>query len=277
MQEKLEMAGRIKDVLLAGSTGLLSQDTVARLDAKLRGLLDLDEVELNPKIIASPVGPEVQQPALPVGRKATESVLIEHKRQMGFVHEDMQDLYEDLKKDYTINEFVGFNVHQYRDDIIASIREDTFKKRHLPEVRDPSTGEVIREETEYEIEGVKVGKLRKALIAAFEEQKTVTQLAREIEDFVQDITFQNGTTLPAELRSFFIARTEVTRAAARGQLRNYRGLEYDMVEWITVLDGRQDDDCQALDGKLFNIDESDGMIPLHVNCRCRFVPQKKTD
>jgi len=77
-------------------------------------------------------------------------------------------------------------------------------------------------------------------------------------------------------RASTIARTELIRAHAEGQLN---GLE-DMgvgevgveVEWATADDDAVCPKCAELEGSTFSITEARGMIPLHPNCRCAFIP-----
>jgi SPP1 gp7 family putative phage head morphogenesis protein len=77
-------------------------------------------------------------------------------------------------------------------------------------------------------------------------------------------------------RAELIARTEIIRAHAEGQLDAFDrlgvtelGVE---VEWSTAGDDRVCPECEDMDGKTFSVAEAHGMIPLHPNCRCAFIP-----
>lgn len=77
-------------------------------------------------------------------------------------------------------------------------------------------------------------------------------------------------------RAELIARTEIIRAHAEGQLDAFDrlgvtdlGVE---VEWSTAGDERVCPECEDMEGKVFSVEEAHGMIPLHPNCRCAFVP-----
>ncbi len=76
-----------------------------------------------------------------------------------------------------------------------------------------------------------------------------------------------------------IARTEVIRANAEAQLNTFErfGLEEAAVEaeWITAGDGRVCPECAPKDGKIYTIGQARGMIPLHPQCRCSWVPAVK--
>lgn len=78
-----------------------------------------------------------------------------------------------------------------------------------------------------------------------------------------------------------IARTETIRASNQGALDAF--IESGVVEgkqWLTAEDGRVDEECAALDGKIvsltskfFSTDYGSGETPpIHPNCRCVLIP-----
>jgi SPP1 gp7 family putative phage head morphogenesis protein len=77
-------------------------------------------------------------------------------------------------------------------------------------------------------------------------------------------------------RAETIARTEVIRAHAEGQLDSMQQLGVDavgvQVEWLATEDGNQCDECSDLEGTVLPIDEARGMLPRHPNCRCCWLP-----
>jgi SPP1 gp7 family putative phage head morphogenesis protein len=77
-------------------------------------------------------------------------------------------------------------------------------------------------------------------------------------------------------RANALARTELVRAHAEGQLDAYVALGEKevgvMAEWITAGDDRVCDLCQDLEGVVMTITEARGTIPRHVNCRCAWIP-----
>lgn len=77
-------------------------------------------------------------------------------------------------------------------------------------------------------------------------------------------------------RARTLARTEVINAHATASLNAYReaGLEGVKVqaEWSTAGDDAVCPDCEDMEGKTFSIEEADGLIPLHPNCRCAWLP-----
>lgn len=77
-------------------------------------------------------------------------------------------------------------------------------------------------------------------------------------------------------RAETVARTEIVRAHAEGQLAAMQSLGVKeigvMVEWSTAGDGRVCPACTSLSGVVLKIEEAQGLIPRHPNCRCAFIP-----
>lgn len=77
-------------------------------------------------------------------------------------------------------------------------------------------------------------------------------------------------------RSLTIARTEIIRAHAEGQLDAMERLGVKevgvMVEWATARDDRVCQLCLPLEGVVMSIKEARGTIPRHPNCRCIWTP-----
>jgi SPP1 gp7 family putative phage head morphogenesis protein len=77
-------------------------------------------------------------------------------------------------------------------------------------------------------------------------------------------------------RALVIARTEIVYAHAEGQLDGYEELGVQelglQAEWSTAGDDRVCEECHPMEGKVFSVDQARGMIPLHPNCRCTWLP-----
>lgn len=77
-------------------------------------------------------------------------------------------------------------------------------------------------------------------------------------------------------RATVLARTEIVRAHAEGQLDAFERLGVQdlgvAVEWSTALDERVCPLCQSLHGIVLKREEARGMIPRHPQCRCSFLP-----
>lgn len=92
-------------------------------------------------------------------------------------------------------------------------------------------------------------------------------LAKEIADRISAIGIHRATLL---------ARTEVIRSHHLASIQEYRnaglfGVKV-LAEWVTAGDSRVCELCYALEGKIFTLNEIEGMIPLHPQCRCAAVP-----
>jgi SPP1 gp7 family putative phage head morphogenesis protein len=91
-------------------------------------------------------------------------------------------------------------------------------------------------------------------------------LAREM---AEDLDLSQG-------RAETIARTEIIRAHSEGQLDALEKMGVAevgvQVEVLSTDDGRQCAECSYLAGTILDIDDARGMIPVHPNCRCCFVP-----
>lgn len=76
--------------------------------------------------------------------------------------------------------------------------------------------------------------------------------------------------------SLRIARTEIVRAHAEGTLDSLENLGIEevgvAVEWSTAGDTRVCPRCSAVEGVVLKIKEARGLIPMHPNCRCAFLP-----
>jgi SPP1 gp7 family putative phage head morphogenesis protein len=110
-------------------------------------------------------------------------------------------------------------------------------------------------------------------------------LARKIEAAINgtglgDLGITNefiaDTIISAKKRAKMIAHTEMMRAyhkSSMQEFRNWRELGIDAkAEWKTAGDNRVCDLCNALEGKIFTVEEIEDMIPLHPECRCIALP-----
>ena len=268
-KEKLEEAGKIKEIISLASTGTISDEMRRKLESKLWDLLDLDEVM--DKAGETPTAAALMAQAN--AQAAQEAVRqLEKSEKLEHVHESFDDIKEELDKDYTIQEFIGYAPKVYKEDIIAGIKADTFRRRKIPEVTDPRTGEVIRPGSRYEFEEINAPKVKHVLIQAFEEDHTVNQIAKNLHPYVKALETSAGLVIPKEYRSFVIARTELVMASAEGQRRNYEKFGYEYGQWIAGMDDRTCPDCSRMNGSTHSIDEMKRMIPLHTFCRCRWIP-----
>lgn len=77
-------------------------------------------------------------------------------------------------------------------------------------------------------------------------------------------------------RARTLVRTEVISAHAKGVLAVYEeaGVREvtGRVEWLATQDDRVCPECEALNGRVYDLDSAQGLIPLHPNCRCTWIP-----
>ncbi len=77
-------------------------------------------------------------------------------------------------------------------------------------------------------------------------------------------------------RAETIARTEMVRAHAEGQLAGFEQMGVTKLgvqaEWLATHDGKACPKCKAMSGKVFTLEQAHGKIPMHPNCRCAWVP-----
>lgn len=86
------------------------------------------------------------------------------------------------------------------------------------------------------------------------------------------------TTL-TETRALVLARTEIIYVHAEGQLDSFNRLGIQELgvnaEWSTAGDDRVCPQCFAYSGQIFTVKEARGLIPLHPQCRCSWIPSEK--
>lgn len=109
--------------------------------------------------------------------------------------------------------------------------------------------------------------IRSSLAESLAEGRNPRQAARILEKRVDAIGLNRARTL---------ARTEIIRAHHLGMVQTYREAELVGVrvraEWATAGDDRVCPDCAFMDGRVFTLDEVEGLIPAHPNCRCVALP-----
>lgn len=110
-------------------------------------------------------------------------------------------------------------------------------------------------------------RISRELADGMSEGLSASALARELADSIDEIGVSRARTL---------ARTEVVGAHAEGALNSYEeagveGVEVE-AEFTTAGDEAVCPLCEDLEGEVYTIDEARGVIPVHPNCRCAWVP-----
>jgi SPP1 gp7 family putative phage head morphogenesis protein len=160
------------------------------------------------------------------------------------------EIHEEVKEDYTIDEWTNRKNAGLLPQIINYLKkrfnpkEDEFKKS--PDIVDLSD--------------TKLNKVRDALIDAFQKGSTLNQFARNIEPVVED-----------KDRAMVIARTETVKASAEAYLDRCIEDGISTVRFVAIGDNKLCPTCNDLNGRIFNIHDARGKIPLHPNCRCSWA------
>lgn len=99
------------------------------------------------------------------------------------------------------------------------------------------------------------------------ESKSTSAIARAIVDRVEKVGIY---------RAHLIARTEIIAAYADAELGTYTDAGVGKVqldpELLTAGDDRVCDVCEAAENKSYTVETARGVIPLHPNCRCAWMP-----
>jgi HK97 family phage portal protein len=106
-------------------------------------------------------------------------------------------------------------------------------------------------------------KLAEALAEGYEAGESIPDIAKRIRAVFEDCTRR---------RSVLIARTETISASAQGAIEGYKEAEVQKAEFMSALDGRTCDDCDGMNGEEFDLDDTTGVIPIHPDCRCCWLP-----
>ncbi len=77
-------------------------------------------------------------------------------------------------------------------------------------------------------------------------------------------------------RALTLARTEIIHAHAEGSIDHYEKLGIKelgaQIEFSTANDDRVCPICQSLEGEIYTTEQARGVIPVHPNCRCAWIP-----
>ncbi len=103
--------------------------------------------------------------------------------------------------------------------------------------------------------------LRREITIGFEAGESIRQIAARIEGYFTD---------NAEYRANMVSRTEVIAASNEGALHRFESEGIDKSEFFIAPDACEE--CIPYDGKVYATKDSHGIIPIHPNCRCVWLP-----
>lgn len=121
-----------------------------------------------------------------------------------------------------------------------------------------------------ELEGITAEmdrQISRALAQGIAEGRGPIEIARTLTDRVKKVGITRARTL---------ARTEIIGAHAEATLNAYEeagveGVEVES-EFTTAGDSRVCPQCERLEGRVYTLEESRGVIPVHPQCRCAWRP-----
>lgn len=179
---------------------------------------------------------------------------------------------ERLWKDFLQQAYTKGVGRSYDDEkgfLANPVAKDEFLRSSFGQKVAPAKVQLLAQRSLSDLEGVTDAmstKMVKTLVKGFEAGDSPRAIARALAKEV-DISLPRALT---------IARTEVIAAHAQGQLAALRDLGVAevgvQVEWSTAGDDRVCEFCDSMNGTVYPIDEADGLIPAHPNCRCAFIP-----
>ena len=180
-------------------------------------------------------------------------------------------------KNHTLKEWLGFDYTEYLRHIRDAILEDDFEMLLAMTNEELKAGKLT---------SVQVDKLKGVLDDGFTKGASIREIAKSIEKEVRpkdlyrmkdgkierDMAGVPILQFSKERRSIIIARSETTRMAVEGALRSYEEGGVEKVRFVASTGDRTCPECADLNGQIFDRKESHGMIPVHVACRCTFIP-----
>lgn len=135
--------------------------------------------------------------------------------------------------------------------------------------------DLLRSKTYTDLEGITDAmslRIQRTLTRGLTEGKSIAEIARDLSDGIEKIGVTRARTL---------ARTEVIEAHAEGALDEYAEAGVEgvtvMAEFATAGDDSVCPECEGLEGNIYTIEEARGLIPVHPNCRCAWIPIMQED
>jgi len=169
-----------------------------------------------------------------------------------------------IKEWCDLQEIDGFNYSDYLVRILRRLKIDKFEQ--LAALTEQQLADGLLDKRD-------INKLRIILKNGFKKNRTMNEIETEIKTNInlKDRLKDGKVTLVASARPNTIARTEVTRIANLGLLDTYKDNGIEQVRFLASLSERTCPQCEALNGQVFEINESQKIIPVHGNCRCTWL------
>ena len=132
-------------------------------------------------------------------------------------------------------------------------------------IDNPKVNKWIQEELGAKIKGINdttLEQLRVTLQDGIDLGEGVDDLAKRVRE-----TFEEARGYRAEV----IARTETISSFTEGNRQLYEEVGVKQLQFYTAADERTCEECFLQHGNQYDIDEAQGMIPVHPQCRCTWV------
>ena len=197
---------------------------------------------------------KIKQPEVPGAKPNAKSSFTESFKGMS------------IREFVNLKEISGFNYSEYMIAILKKLKVDKFND--LRAITDQQIQDGLLSESQVE-------KLRSILKDGFKNNRTMQEIENRIRD---DLGLKDRITetriIPASARPTMISRTETIRLANEGLVDLFKQNGIEKVRWLAALSDRTCNQCEALNGRVFNINQlnvGENQPPLHVDCRCSLL------
>lgn len=271
---------RIEKLTMLASNLMLSPQLRAMIEIDIATSLGYEEkdIKLLPKPSMMPETSEIEkkqekeikQPEIP-GEKPTaseslKSPINERIELKSWVWKESEDTEENLNN-LKITEWLNFDYNGYQDEVIKFIESDEFKNLKANNKEEISLGLLNSQQ---------INLLRNILKENFEKNATLGSIIEDLKklDLKDRYTLVDGQkklVLNSDQRRSNIARSEVTRVSNESLLNHFQNKGVEKVRFLSSISARTCPVCLGLNGQVYNLEESRGVIPVHQNCRCGWV------
>jgi len=185
-----------------------------------------------------------------------------------------QQIHEKENKDITVKEWVnlqeiqGFNYTEYLANIIEVLGKDKFIKLAAKNIQEIELGLLNEKQVE---------RLRVILKEGFLQNKTIKEIETDMNKFLDlkdRFIIRDGEKIlheGAKTRANNITRTETSRLANTGLIKTFKENKIEKVRFLAAVSERTCPQCNQLDSQVFDINKTEGIIPVHSSCRCTWI------
>lgn len=216
---------------------------------------------------------QMKQPMVPGQKReslsgVTAKAQMPHEHQDGKFNSSLSDDNLNIIEYANMNEIHGFNYTEYVQKILQVLNDYPFDNLKAEDAKQLEMGLLPDSDIE---------KLRKILSEGFRENKSIAQIKAQIKEEIRlsdRLDNKGNLLLTAEERPGIIARTETITIANQGLKQLYKDNGIKRVRWLAAVSERTCEECQNLNGRVFNINEIQTGVdqpPLHPNCRCTLL------